>query len=300
MTTVTVCVATYKRPDGLRKLLDSLQQQVDAPPFEIVVVDNDREESARRVVEAAKGDPAIRYLVEPRRGLAQVRNRSVAESQATFLAFIDDDEWATPRWLASLVSMADEAKADAVIGPVRTAFDADIPAYIRSCRLFEELNLPGGATVPWYATRTGNALIRRDSLPNQNAPFASDFDHTGGEDVDLFRRMIDAGANIRAAPDALVFEYRPGSRANVRWVLRRAIRNGATIADIEWRHVSRRIRLGNGLASVSRVPNLVCRAATAWRRDQVIGLHYLIDAAEGLGKLAHVLGISIEEYRKPV
>ena len=100
MTTVTVCVATYKRPDGLRKLLDSLQQQVDAPPFEIVVVDNDREESARRVVEAAKGDPAIRYLVEPRRGLAQVRNRSVAESQATFLAFIDDDEWATPRWLA--------------------------------------------------------------------------------------------------------------------------------------------------------------------------------------------------------
>ena len=297
MTTVTVCVATYRRPDGLRKLLESLAQQVDAPDFEIVVVDNDEEQTAKAVVDAFNGGVPIRYFVEPRRGLARVRNRAVAASTATFVAFIDDDEWAISHWLATLFRTAEDSSADAVIGPVQIAFGSDIPVYIQRCRLFEVSRIPDGAVVPWYATRTGNALVRRLSLPDLKSPFGVNYDHTGGEDVDLFRRMIEAGANIRASSSALVYEYRTGRRADFRWVLKRATRNGATIADIEWRHVSGRAKLNNGLAAVLRVPIHICRAAVAWPRDRVLGLHHLIDAAEGLGKFAHVLGISIEEYR---
>lgn len=299
MTTVTICIATYKRPASLGKLLDSLVTQSDAPPFEVVVVDNDDEQSAKPVVDAASGGLNVRYLVEPRRGLAKVRNRAVAASAATFLAFIDDDEWATPEWLASLVRVAEDATADAVIGPVRTVFGPDTPAYIQHCRLFAESTLPDAAIVPWYATRTSNALVRRQSLPDLEAPFAAEYDFSGGEDVDLFRRMIDAGADVRASSGALVFEHRPGRRANLWWVLRRSIRNGATIADIEWRHFSRGVKLNKALASMLRAPIQILRAATVWRRDRIAGLHHLIDAAEGLGQLAHVLGLTIEEYRKP-
>ncbi len=273
--------------------------QCDAPPFEVVVVDNDHEQSARPVVEAARGALNVRYLVEPRRGLAKVRNRAVAASSATFLAFIDDDERATSGWLASLVRVAEETTADVVIGPVRTDFEPGTPAHIRHCRLFAESQLPDGAIVPWYATRTSNALVRRQSLPDLAAPFAADYDFSGGEDVDLFRRMIDAGANARAASGALVLEHRPDRRANLRWVLRRSFRNGATIADIDWRHLSKRVKAHKALVSVRRAPIRLLRAAMTWRRDRTAALHYLIDAAEGLGQVAHVLGITIEEYRKP-
>src|SRR5665213_2456596 len=115
------------RLDGLRKLLQSLVDQAEAPAFDVIVVDNDRGQTARRVAEDFSELLCLQYLVEPERGLARVRNRAVAASNAKFVAFVDDDEWASPGWLASLHVVAKSTDADAVIGPVRIHFGADVP-----------------------------------------------------------------------------------------------------------------------------------------------------------------------------
>jgi|SRR5436190_10222118 glycosyltransferase involved in cell wall biosynthesis len=47
---ISVCIATYRRPERLRALLADLVGQ-ELLPFEIVVVDNDAEASAREIVE---------------------------------------------------------------------------------------------------------------------------------------------------------------------------------------------------------------------------------------------------------
>ncbi len=297
MRDVTVCVATHKRPDGLRKLLESLSQQTDAPSFDIVVVDNDSAQSAGPIITEFKDRLPITYLTEPVRGLSRVRNRAVGAADASFLAFVDDDEWATPHWLADLLGVAQDTNADVVIGPVRIVFGPGVQPYVQACRFFTEAGFRDGEILPWYATRTSNALVRRSSLPDLPAPFGARFDLSGGEDVDLFRRMIDAGANVRASSSALVFEYRPASRANLGWIVRRAIRNGATIADIEWRQMpaGQRFRRAVRTAAGAIVP--AWQAGVHWRRDRAGGLNELIIAAEGIGKLAHLCGIQIQEYR---
>ena len=163
----------------------------------MVIVDNDREKSAEVVALAFRDKLPLTYLVEPVRGIARCRNRAVAASRSPFLAFIDDDEWATPQWLAALERESERSAADAVIGRVEVVFDPEVPELVRQCGLFDPSPLPDGAVVPWYMTRTNNAYVRRDALPDRDAPFSTRFDLIGGEDVHLFKSMIELGGARR-------------------------------------------------------------------------------------------------------
>ena len=60
---ISVCICTYKRPELLRRLLSKLKEQKTEGLFEysIVIVDNDRAESARQTVETCTRQLEISY-----------------------------------------------------------------------------------------------------------------------------------------------------------------------------------------------------------------------------------------------
>ena len=293
-----MCIATHRRPEGLERLLTSLVDQRGAPPFDVIVVDNDVTRSGNQVAVRFFDRLNLSYLVEPVRGLARVRNRAVAAARTPFVAFIDDDEWASPEWLARLAQRANTSGADVVIGPVERIFAEDVPEYIRTCGSFDNLLVADGAIVPWYAARTGNAFIRRDALPNRCAPFLTRFDLTGGEDTNLFKQMIDGGALVVAARDAVVFEHRPLDRANLRWVVRRALRNGSTIAGIEWGRSGWKTKVRRVHTAITAGMCEGERVITLWKRDRSTAVQHLVTACMEFGKILHLAGIRIQEYRK--
>jgi succinoglycan biosynthesis protein ExoM len=295
---ICVCIPTHRRPRELERLLGSLIDQQGAPPFEVVVVDNDAGRSGETVALKFRDRLALTYLVEPVRGLARVRNRSVAASNSRFLALLDDDEWASPRWLEAYHRVATSLGAAGVMGPIDTIFADEVPDYIRQCGLFHKRAYADGEAVPWYDTRTGNAFIRRDALPSPTAPFSTKYDLVGGEDVDLFKRMHDAGVRFHAAAQALAFEFRPASRANLFFVLRRALRNGGNTVEFEGmpRGVARRFRgaLRAGVEGMRQAR----KARRLWRRDRMTAARELVSASHEIGKAARLTGIRIKEYRK--
>lgn len=295
---VTVCVATHKRPQGLAKLLGSLASQRGAPPFEVVVVDNDREKSAEAVALQFCDKISLTYQVEPVPGIARARNRTVAASRSQYLAFIDDDEWASPEWLAALSREQNRSAADVVIGRVEVEFDAEVSEFVRHCGLFDPIHLRDGAIVPWHLTRTSNAYVRRDALPDRNEPFSTRFDLMGGEDVHLFKRMIELNARVVASVSAVVFEYRPVGRANFRWILRRALRNGGTVVELMWNSMSPTMRVREGLRCGYAGGWELVRAGTVWKRDRVKSGRHIVRGAMEVGKLLYTLGMRIEEYRR--
>ena len=110
---VCVCICTYRRPDLLGRLLRELARQEtrDLFTYSVVVVDNDREESANPVVVAAKNDGfpvPIVYCVEAEQSIARARNRAVANARGDFIAFIDDDELPIKDWLLALFTACKE------------------------------------------------------------------------------------------------------------------------------------------------------------------------------------------------
>ena len=98
---VGICIATFRRRELLRQLLVGMSrltfERMRTPDILVVVVDNDAARSAADVCDSVALPWPAKYVVEPRRGIAQARNRAIREAEdPDFLVFLDDDEVPTP------------------------------------------------------------------------------------------------------------------------------------------------------------------------------------------------------------
>ncbi|MDR3555868.1 MAG: glycosyltransferase [Syntrophobacteraceae bacterium] len=294
---ITVCVATYKRPAGLARLLDSLaNQEAGGPVYRIAVVDNDREGSGGGVVEKFRlsKDMEAAYEIEPERGIAPARNRSVRLAGTDFVAFVDDDEVVCTRWLRELYECALRNEADAVLGPVVPAFPAESPDWVVKGRFFERPGHQNDALVE--RGRTGNVLVKKKWLDLFATPFDLRLGLRGDEDSDFFERIRSLGARFYWAEKAVVTEYVEKDRLSVRWVLKRAFRGGQGFAC---RHMPQ--------GAPGRVWHYVCRGCLCLLSLALtcvtlpfalhISVGWLRRAFSNLGQISVIFPYRYEEYR---
>ncbi len=261
MLSVAICIATCERPDGLRALLRSIGG-LEAPPragwslSRVVVVDNRGTDSARQIVDEAR--PRIgcdlHYVVEPRRGIPFARNTAVsAVGGADLVAFIDDDEVATPEWIRELVDALVSTDADVVTGPVIPEFAHAPPAWVREGGFFERPRHRDRARIDY--ARTSNVIVRARWLRETPQPFSPCY-VGGGEDTQFFERVRIAGGAIVWSDRAVVVERIGPERTRAAWIVRRSFRRGQILSkclrqleDSPWRRAK---RLVHGCLRVSR------------------------------------------------
>ena len=124
---VAICICTYRRPDGLSKLLDALQLLEFDGEVTVAVADNDAALEGMAVCKALPETyrwPVHTTTVE-KQGISHSRNAAAnlaLQSDPDFIAFLDDDEWPDPQWLKELVRVQQDKDADAVGGPTLSVF----------------------------------------------------------------------------------------------------------------------------------------------------------------------------------
>ena len=100
---ITICVCTYRRPARLKRLLDELKvlETGGKFTFSVVVADNDSSRSAEGVVAAHTANTAcpVLYGNEPQQNIALARNAALALATGDYIAFLDDDELPSRKWL---------------------------------------------------------------------------------------------------------------------------------------------------------------------------------------------------------
>lgn len=236
MKPISILVPTFRRPESLRRALRSLGRQQDGATLieTIVVVDNAPEGSARELTAAFASDcdsPVV-YVHEPKPGVATARNRGLAEIAAPHVAFLDDDETASPDWLQRLYAVHLRFEADVTFGPVRgVAPDAPSSARAYLERFFSRLGrAESGLTDEVWGC--GNSLMKRATALAGAAPFDVACDQSGGEDDRLFARLRAEAGRFAWAADALVDEHAPAHRATVAYALRRAYSYGQSPSQL--------------------------------------------------------------------
>ncbi|MFD1985215.1 glycosyltransferase [Mesorhizobium newzealandense] len=226
---IDIGVCTFRRPelaDTLRSL-DAMDMPAEFD-ISIIVADNDDTPTARDLVTALSRELTlpIRYHHCPARNISIARNACLDASTADFVAFIDDDETATPRWLAELVAMAQSSGAAAVLGPVRARYRSDAPDWMRRGDFHS--TLPVWVRGEIQTGYTCNVLLRMGSDSLRGRRFSLARGQTGGEDTEFFDQMHKAGGRIFFSPEAWVDEVVPRSRAAFDWLGRRRFRVGQT------------------------------------------------------------------------
>ncbi|MCZ2223140.1 MAG: glycosyltransferase, partial [Chitinophagales bacterium] len=112
----SVCIATFKRPELLRKLVQSLfdQKAIDDILLEIIIVDNDIQLSAKDIVASFTNTSfiSISYFSQPVQNISLTRNMSLEKASGHYLAIIDDDEIADQYWIRNLIDTIEKFNAD--------------------------------------------------------------------------------------------------------------------------------------------------------------------------------------------
>jgi succinoglycan biosynthesis protein ExoM len=293
-TRVAICVATFKRPQGLDRLLESLAD-VDVPDelvtMRVIVLDNDKDRSAQSVVERyADRLSDLAYVVEPEKGVSRARNRLVSialdrPDPPDCVVFVDDDEWVDPPWLRTFLACSCRSQC-VLAGPVLPVYGPSVPGWVQQGNFFERARNSNGSRALFVGA--GNLLIPRHVLAAfpDGKPFGEVFDRPGGEDT-LFSVLVRRyGYEIRWCDDAVAHEE-VTERASAIWLVRRAFNGGFDYTRVvrltrsSWRDLVWRAGSGVGhfaLGILSLPPALF--------RGRAAVLRTLRRCAEGAGNLA--------------
>ncbi len=230
---VTIVLCTRNRATGATRTLESLRA-LRHRAIEIIVVDNaPDDDSTRRAVETLSArDSRVRYVREEHAGLSCARNRGLREASNELIAFTDDDVCVDPLWVNGLLRGFDRrddvacvtglVASASLLRPAEQYFDRRV-WWSSSCahRLFTAARGEGDPVLHPYTAGifgTGANFAARVPALRKLGGFdeclGAGSPTRGGEDLDMFVRLVTAGFAISYEPAALVWhEHRVDDQA---------------------------------------------------------------------------------------
>lgn len=195
---LSIAVVTLNRPFCLSKCLESIVNQIDKPR-KVIVVDNSRKGTAKKVVDRFISKIEVENVVEPRRGISYARNKVLEINCSKYLGFVDDDCVLDKSWVKEGVKGIIKSRSAYVVGKTSLLNSRNIVARVRffyyyhwflSGLNFKTKRLSG------YTLDTKNVIFDFKSLKQNGIKFDNRyvaFSLGGGEDMDMGMQLEKLG-----------------------------------------------------------------------------------------------------------
>lgn len=214
----TVVLCTHNHLGKLKRTLTDLGKlSTPQAPWELLIIDNASTDGTSDFLGTMDwreiGLPA-RVIHEERLGLSNARNRGIQESRGDYILFIDDDETPDPEWLTSYENAIINDKPDSLGGRIEVYFEDGIrPPWLQD-ELLGFLGKLDHGPEPYRLTEPntpifgGNFVFRKDIF-GRIGDFDADLGrkgttNTGGEDTEIYERMIAFNCDVRWVPNAVI------------------------------------------------------------------------------------------------
>jgi glycosyltransferase involved in cell wall biosynthesis len=196
---LSVVVPTCRRPDLLLRCLRALQAQtVGAAAFEVIVVDDGRDDWTRTLIATLaleSGMPDLHYLRPiAGRGPAVARNRGWRAARGDVVAFTDDDTVPAADWLARGEAAMRQGPWAALGGRVEVPLPRGRPPT-------DHERMTQGLERSEFVT--ANAFVRRAALHRVQG-FDERYTRAWREDSDLQFRLLDEAGPVGRCETAVV------------------------------------------------------------------------------------------------
>jgi GT2 family glycosyltransferase len=232
---VSVVVTTCQEPQVLRRCLRSILES-DYDDFEVIVVENrpGAPDTRRMLAEEFLEQSRVRYVEEHARGLASARNAGLAAADGDLVAFTDDDVVVDQCWIRRSAEAFDRGDDIACVTGLILPLELETEAQVlleqfmtlgkgfsrQSYRLPEARSEhPLLPYTPGLIGSGANTVLRVDvaeRLGGFDANLGTGTPAIGGEDLDLYIRLLQEGHTVAYEPSAIVWHAHPDGMANVR------------------------------------------------------------------------------------
>lgn len=217
----TVVICTRNRAKSLRRTLFhlSIQEDTDLQSWNVIVVNNASEDETSEVIREFSSRLRIREVHELRLGVSHARNCGVLHADSSYIIWADDDVIPSPHWISAYLKAFSKYPELAIFGgQIDAVFEQHdaVPKWLwrnrKALHLMLTVRDPGGSGLPIPNARgllpfTANcavelAAIRQFAFDPQvgYAPNRK----RGGEEMDVFERMLEAGYRGIWLPQAVV------------------------------------------------------------------------------------------------
>jgi len=214
---LTLSICTHNHLAALKQTLAGLHAL--SPPqgsWELLIVNNASPDGTDAWLvqnDWQRLDIDCRVVQENRLGVAHARNRALTEAKGEYVVFLDDDETPESDWLVNLEQVIDLHHPVAIGGRIRALLPNTRPDWLTDELLGFLGELDYGpvervlteSSTPIF---TGNAVFHRQTVLD-----AGGFDgnlgrrgniQSGGEDTELYRRLINLKKTVRWVPQAII------------------------------------------------------------------------------------------------
>jgi glycosyltransferase involved in cell wall biosynthesis len=208
---VTVVISTLDRPALLARCLDALAAGRRRPAA-VVVVDQGDPSPVDDVVAARAGALEIRHVVQTTRGLSVSQNAGVAAARTRIVAVIDDDCVPDEHWIELVADTFAEPEPPTLLaGRILPLPPEGTRTVAVSSRTSEVEATHRWPVEPWVIGSGGSFAVVRDrylEVGGNDERLGTGSPGRGGNDMDLFYRLLRAGGTARYDPRLLVHHER--------------------------------------------------------------------------------------------
>jgi GT2 family glycosyltransferase len=231
--TVSVVVTTCAQEQSTAEAVESVLA-CDLAPLEVIVVENRPAHSrvAAMIRERFAGEQRVRCVEEPHVGLSSARNAGLWAAEGDVVAFTDDDVIVDHRWIGRIArAFAEQPDAACVTGLIIPG-DLNTPTQVLMEqfagfgkgfeRRVHHLRAPSSPLAPFAAGEFGSGActaLRREAgraLGGFDPALGAGTASRGGEDLDLFVRVLLAGHALVYEPAAMLSHRHPDEDRRLR------------------------------------------------------------------------------------
>jgi glycosyltransferase involved in cell wall biosynthesis len=215
MVKISVVICTYNRANSLADTLCCLEKQsYENDKWELIVVDNNSNDNTKNIVSQYSGKlPNLTYQFEPQQGLSYARNLGINSAQGEIIVFTDDDVLPATDWLVQIHKNMEKYHCDACGGFIAPKWETPPPSWLTEVfygflaiktdpngprQLSQNDELPFGANMAFRKTMFSKYGLF-DTQKGRKGDILS-----GGEDSEMFARIIQANCSVYYFPDAKV------------------------------------------------------------------------------------------------
>lgn len=247
MVKISVVICTYNRANSLADTLFCLEKQsYENDKWELIVVDNNSNDNTSDIVSQYRGKlPNLRYQFEPQQGLSYARNLGINSARGEIIVFTDDDVLPATDWLVQIHKNMEKYHCDACGGYIAPKWETPPPSWLtevfygflaiktdpngpRQLSLNDEL--PFGANMAFRKSMFSKYGLFDTQKGRKGNILA------GGEDTEMFARIIQANRSVYYFPDSKVIHKVEAFRVKKNYFRRwrfQCSKNGAMTSEFE-------------------------------------------------------------------
>ena len=208
----SVIVPSYNRKEEIRELLDSFTRlNFPTDRYELIIADDGSTDGTETLVHAFQANSpfALKFFRQENQGPGAARNMGMSKARGDFFIFIDSDCTVSPNWLTAVDKALHAEQADAFGGP--DAGRDDFPALLKAINYSMTSFITTGGIRGHKKKRLGKFYPRSFNMGLSRRVYEKiggfgKLRH--GQDIEFSHRIINSGAKVVLAEDAVVFHKR--------------------------------------------------------------------------------------------